>query len=81
MSLQGAHRKTDNFSAEDAGTIELPDKEDREKLEDPLYRLEHGEGGRKRAERDIPELTRMKHKQDRKYYDAYTSNKALRSAF
>eukprot|EP00958_Prasinococcus_capsulatus_P015854 scaffold1717_cov377-Prasinococcus_capsulatus_cf.AAC.7 len=38
------------------------------------------EGDRKKAESQLPELTRMKGKQDRKHKDDYTANKALRRA-
>lgn len=41
--ISGAQRKTEDYDIEDAETFALPADEERGKLSDPFYRLEHQE--------------------------------------
>ncbi|KAE9451045.1 hypothetical protein C3L33_17040, partial [Rhododendron williamsianum] len=41
--ISGAQKKTEDYDIEDAETLILPPDEERGKLADPFYRLEHGE--------------------------------------
>lgn len=77
--ISGAERKTEEYDVEDAETLALPGEEERGKLEDPFYRLEHhGEDLQKGKEAE-PLLVRLQRAADLKHGDDYSLNKALRA--
>ncbi|KAG9449552.1 hypothetical protein H6P81_009517 [Aristolochia fimbriata] len=77
--ISGAQRKTEEFDVEDAETFELPADEERGKLSDPFYRLEHqGEDLQKKKEAE-PVLVRLQRVADSRHADDYALNKALRA--
>ncbi|KAJ4959708.1 hypothetical protein NE237_019618 [Protea cynaroides] len=56
----GAQRKTEDFDIEDAETFELPADEERGKLADPFYRLEHQEKDmKKKKEAELQQKKRV----------------------
>ncbi|CAI5529658.1 unnamed protein product [Closterium sp. Naga37s-1] len=79
LVVSGAERKVVEYDAEDAGTVELPSKEEREQLLDPLVRLEHGGRDRKRAAAAAPTLAAVKAAADTKHADPFRLNRVLRS--
>ncbi|KAL2904974.1 hypothetical protein RDABS01_003684 [Bienertia sinuspersici] len=77
--IKGARRKIEEYDAEDAETLELPADDDKSKLVDPFYRLEHqGEDLKKKEEAD-PVLIRLQRSSDARHADDYAINKVLRS--
>lgn len=77
--ISGAERKTEEFDEEDAETLVLPSEEDRGKLADPFYRLEHlGEDAQKAKETE-PLLVRMQRVSDIKHENDYSLNRSLRA--
>lgn len=77
--ISGAQRKTEDFDIEDAETFELPADEERGKLADPFYRLEHQEEDLQKKKEAEPVLVRLQRVSDARHSDDYALNKALRS--
>ncbi|XP_031403063.1 coiled-coil domain-containing protein 130-like [Punica granatum] len=77
--ISGAQRKTEDFDIEDAETFALPADEERGKLSDPFYRLEHQEEDIKKKKEAEPVLVRLQHLSDARHADDYSLNKALRA--
>ncbi|KAK1269632.1 hypothetical protein QJS04_geneDACA018515 [Acorus gramineus] len=79
LIISGAQRKNEDFDVEDAETFALPADEERDKLADPFYRLEHqGEDLQKKKEAE-PLLVRLQKVSDSRHADDYALNKALRA--
>ncbi|KAK1302558.1 hypothetical protein QJS10_CPB12g00411 [Acorus calamus] len=79
LIISGAERKNEDFDVEDAETFALPADEERDKLADPFYRLEHqGEDLQKKKEAE-PLLVRLQKVSDSRHADDYALNKALRA--
>ncbi|XVF42991.1 hypothetical protein PTKIN_Ptkin02bG0004300 [Pterospermum kingtungense] len=76
--ISGAQRKTEVFDVEDAETLELPADEERGKLADPFYRLEHQEHDLKKKKEAEPVLVRLQRESEARK-DDYALNKALRA--
>ncbi|KMT08458.1 hypothetical protein BVRB_6g141350 [Beta vulgaris subsp. vulgaris] len=77
--VKGARRKIEEYDAEDAETLELPADEERGKLVDPFYRLEHQEEDLKKKKEADPVLVRLQRASDARHADDYAINKALRA--
>ncbi|PAN05805.1 hypothetical protein PAHAL_1G163200 [Panicum hallii] len=76
--IKGAEKKTEDFDVEDAETLLLPADEDRDKLADPMYRLEHQEEDLQKKKEAEPVLVRLQRLSDSRHSDDYVLNKALR---
>ncbi|KAJ4788683.1 Coiled-coil domain-containing protein 130 [Rhynchospora pubera] len=76
--ISGAQRKMEDFDVEDAETFELPADEERGKLSDPFYRLEHGEEDLRKKKEAEPVLVRLQKMSDTRHENDYTLNRALR---
>ncbi|OVA06757.1 CWC16 protein [Macleaya cordata] len=77
--ISGAQRKTEDYDVEDAETFELPADEERGKLADPFYRLEHQEEDLQKKKEAEPVLVRLQRVSDSRHSDDYSLNKALRA--
>lgn len=77
--ISGAQKKTEDYDVEDAETFELPAAEERGKLADPFYRLEHQEEDLQKKKQAEPVLVRLQRVSDSRHSDDYSLNKALRS--
>ncbi|KAK4763870.1 hypothetical protein SAY87_013308 [Trapa incisa] len=77
--VSGAQRKTEDFDIEDAETFALPADEERGKLSDPFYRLEHQEEDLQKKKKAEPVLVRLQRLADTRHADDYSLNKALRA--
>ncbi|KAG6625784.1 hypothetical protein I3843_15G002300 [Carya illinoinensis] len=77
--ISGAQKKTEDFDIEDAETFELPADEERGKLADPFYRLEHQEEDLQKKKEAEPVLVRLQRVSDARHSDDYALNKALRA--
>ncbi|KAE9589856.1 hypothetical protein Lal_00021527 [Lupinus albus] len=77
--ISGAQKKTEDFDVEDAETLELPADEERGKLVDPFYRLEHEENDLKKKKEAEPVLVRLQRLSDAKHSDDYAINRSLRT--
>lgn len=77
--IKGARRKIEEFDSEDAETLALPADEERGKLVDPFYRLEHQEEDLKKKKEAEPVLLRLQRVSDARHADDYAINKALRA--
>ncbi|XP_061339267.1 uncharacterized protein LOC133285958 [Gastrolobium bilobum] len=77
--ISGAQKKTEDFDVEDAETFELPADEERGKLADPFYRLEHQEEDLKKKKEAEPVLVRLQRLSDTRHLDDYALNKNLRA--
>ncbi|KAL3510865.1 hypothetical protein ACH5RR_030266 [Cinchona calisaya] len=77
--ISGALKKTEEFDVEDAETMLLPVDEERSKLADPFYRLEHQEKDIKKKKEAEPVLVRLQRVSDSRHSDDYGLNKALRA--
>ena len=79
---KGAVRKVESYSAEDAGTIEMIGKDERNKIEaDPFTKLEHKQGEMAKSVDQRPRVAQIKAMSDSKHGDDYSSNQALRRKF
>jgi len=76
--IKGAEKKTEDFDVEDAETLLLPADEDRDKLADPMYRLEHQEEDLRKKKEAEPVLVRLQRLSDSRHSDDYSLNRALR---
>lgn len=76
--ISGAQRKTEDFDVEDAETLLFPADEERDKLADPMYRLEHQEGDLRKKKEAEPVLVRLQRLSDSRHSDDYALNRALR---
>ncbi|KAK9750554.1 hypothetical protein RND81_02G205100 [Saponaria officinalis] len=76
---KGARKKVEEYDAEDAETLALPEAEEKGKLVDPFYRLEHQEEDLKKKKEAEPVLVRLQRVSDAKHGDDYSTNKALRA--
>ncbi|XP_048440644.1 probable splicing factor YJU2B [Pyrus x bretschneideri] len=77
--ISGATQKNEEFDVEDAETFELPADEERGKLADPFYRLEHQEEDLQKKKEAEPVLVRLQRISDDRHLDDYSLNKALRA--
>lgn len=77
--ISGAQKKTEDFDVEDAETLELPADEERGKLVDPFYRLEHQEQDLKKKKEAEPVLVRLQRLSDARHSDDYALNRSLRA--
>ncbi|CAI9096296.1 OLC1v1032400C1 [Oldenlandia corymbosa var. corymbosa] len=77
--ISGARKKVEEFDEEDAETLLLPVDEERSKLSDPFYRLEHQEEDIKKKKEAEPALVRLQRLSDSRHSDDYVLNKALRA--
>lgn len=77
--ISGAQRKTEEFDVEDAETLELPADEERGKLSDPFYRLEHQEADLQKKKEAEPRLVQIQRISDGRFSDDYALNRALRA--
>lgn len=77
--ISGAQQKIEEYDNEDAETLALPVEEEKGKLEDPFYRLEHQENDIKKKKEAEPVLVRLQRVSDARHADDYTLNKVLRS--
>ncbi|KAL4180969.1 hypothetical protein AMTRI_Chr12g235020 [Amborella trichopoda] len=77
--ISGAERKTEVFDVEDAETLELPADEERGKLADPFYRLEHQEADLQKKKEADPLLVRLQRASDVKHANDYHLNRTLRA--
>uniref|UniRef100_A0A7C9DJ50 Coiled-coil domain-containing protein 130 n=1 Tax=Opuntia streptacantha TaxID=393608 RepID=A0A7C9DJ50_OPUST len=77
--IKGARRKIEEFDSEDAETLALPADEERGKLVDPFYRLEHQEEDLRKKKEAEPVLVRLQRVSDARHADDYAINKALRA--
>lgn len=77
--ISGAQKKTVVYDVEDAETLALPLDEERSKLSDPFYRLEHQEGDLKKKKEAEPVLVRLQRLSDSRHSDDYALNKSLRA--
>nr|XP_009409091.1 PREDICTED: coiled-coil domain-containing protein 130-like [Musa acuminata subsp. malaccensis] len=77
--ISGAQRKTEDYDIEDAETFALPADEERGKLADPFYRLEHQEEDLRKKKEVEPLLVRLQRVSDSRHADDYSLNRALRA--
>ncbi|EEF38010.1 probable splicing factor YJU2B [Ricinus communis] len=77
--ISGAQKKTEDFDVEDAETFALPADEERGKLSDPFYRLEHQEEDLQKKKEAEPVIVRLQRVSDARHSDDYALNKALRA--
>lgn len=77
--ISGAQKKTVVYDVEDAETLALPLDEERSKLADPFYRLEHQEGDLQKKKEAEPVLVRLQRVSDSRHSDDYALNKSLRA--
>ncbi|ONK81770.1 uncharacterized protein A4U43_C01F32700 [Asparagus officinalis] len=77
--ISGAQQKTEDFDVEDAETFAFPADEDRAKLSDPFYRLEHQEEDIRKKKEAEPVLVRLQKVSDSRHSDDYNLNRALRA--
>ena len=79
LIISGAQKKTQDFDIEDAETFALPADEERVKLSDPFYRLEHQEEDMRKKKEAEPVLVRLQKVSDNRHADDYNHNRALRA--
>jgi len=77
--ISGAQKKTVDYDSEDAEALALPEDEEKGKLADPFYRLEHQEEDLKKKKEVEPVLVRLQRVSDARHSDDYALNKALRA--
>lgn len=77
--ISGAQQKIEEYDNEDAETLALPVEEEKGKLADPFYRLEHQENDIKKKKEAEPVLVRLQRVSDARHADDYALNKVLRS--
>lgn len=77
--ISGARKKTEEYDVEDAETLLLPVDEEKSKLADPFYRLEHQEQDLKKKKEAEPVLVRLQRVSDALHSDDYALNKTLRA--
>ncbi|KAL8139544.1 hypothetical protein V2J09_005565 [Rumex salicifolius] len=77
--MSGARKKVEEYDVDDAETMELPATEEKGKLADPFYRLEHQEEDMKKKKEAEPILVRLQRISDSRHSDDYSRNKALRA--
>ncbi|XP_042408247.1 coiled-coil domain-containing protein 130-like [Zingiber officinale] len=77
--ISGAQRKTEDYDIEDAETFALPADEERGKLSDPFYRLEHQEEDMRKKKEAEPLLVRLQRVSDSRHAEDYSLNRALRA--
>ncbi|CDY16139.1 BnaA09g28730D [Brassica napus] len=75
----GAQKKVEEYDVEDAETMELTAEEEKGKLADPFYRLEHQEVDLQKKKAAEPLLVRLQRVSDARHADDYSLNKALRA--
>ncbi|KAI9346724.1 CWC16 protein [Zopfochytrium polystomum] len=77
----GARRKEEEFEPEENGTIDLKDKEETERLNDPMYKLEHTNADVKKAAEVAPTITLMQELNDKYWKDPYAMSQTIRKRF
>lgn len=79
LVISGAQKKVEEFDTEDAETMVLPVEEEKSKLADPFYRLEHEEADLKKKKEAEPLLVRLQRVSDSRHLDDYSLNRSLRA--
>lgn len=77
--VSGARQKVEEYDVDDAETMALPAEEEKGKLSDPFYRLEHQEEDLKKKKEVEPVLVRLQRLSDSRHSDDYSINRALRA--
>ncbi|XP_010499086.1 PREDICTED: coiled-coil domain-containing protein 130 [Camelina sativa] len=75
----GAQKKVEEYDVEDAEIMELTAEEEKGKLADPFYRLEHQEVDLQKKKAAEPLLVRLQRVSDARHADDYSINRALRA--
>jgi coiled-coil domain-containing protein 130 len=79
--VSGAKRKVEDYAAEDAQVIALPDKKEKKRLlEDPLYKLEHKREDEEKAKGNDDRLAQLELLSHR-YENDYSVSRRLRKDF
>ena len=80
MAAVDLRAQAESYTAADAETMELPDKEEgaAQAREDPFVRLEKGVEDKRRGREGAERLAELHEDSAAKYKDDYTINKALR---
>ncbi|KAJ3411888.1 hypothetical protein HDV05_001523 [Chytridiales sp. JEL 0842] len=81
LIISGARKREEEFSAEDAGTMELKDDAEAEKLNDPMYKLEHGIADVQKAKEAAPVLSQLQDVNDKYWKDPFALSQKLRKRF
>lgn len=79
LVMSGAQKKVEEFDTEDAETMVLAVDEEKSKLADPFYRLEHQEEDLKKKKEAEPLLVRLQRVSDARHLDEYSLNRSLRA--
>ncbi|BBN12139.1 coiled-coil domain-containing protein 130 [Marchantia polymorpha subsp. ruderalis] len=79
LVISGAVKKTEDYDEVEAETMLLPEQGDRDKLVDPMYKLEHMGADIQKGKEKEPLLIRLQRDADLKHGDDYSRNKALRA--
>lgn len=72
------HSQAEEYTSADAEVMELMDQHDKEKLDDPLAKLEHGNAIMARKKAQNARLLDLKDDSTAKYKNDYAMNKLLR---
>ncbi len=80
--VSGAIRKTQDYTAEDARVIDLPDDKKKKKLEsDPLFKLEHVSTDKKVAVDKSDKLEELIEMRSDQFEDDYAASRLMRNVF
>ncbi|KAJ3105271.1 hypothetical protein HDU97_008294 [Phlyctochytrium planicorne] len=77
----GARKREEEFTPEDSETMALGDDEEKKRLEDPMYKLEHAQQDAKRATEVVPAITQLQQSSEKLWKDPYTLSQQLRKRF
>lgn len=80
--VSGARRKNEDYEADDAQVLKLPDEKEKKRLlSDPLYKLEHSAADKETAKVQDDELQKLLDLRTAQYEDDYRSSRLVRSGF
>ncbi|CAN6445985.1 unnamed protein product [Victoria cruziana] len=77
--ISGAEKKIEEYDVDDAETLALPGDEEKGKLSDPFYRLEHQEEDLQKKKEAEPLLIRLQRVSDLRHSNDFALNRTLRA--
>ncbi|KAJ3217072.1 hypothetical protein HDU67_008541 [Dinochytrium kinnereticum] len=79
--VSGAKKREEEFDAKDNETMELNDDEEKKRMQDPMYKLEHAQEDVRKAKDSVPLISQLQESSDRLWKDPFTLSQQLRRKF
>ncbi|KAI8847213.1 CWC16 protein [Chytridium lagenaria] len=77
----GAKKREEDFTPEDSETMAFDDAETKDRLQDPMYKLEHAQEDARKAKDAVPLISQLQESSEKYWKDPFTLSQQLRKKF